>query len=92
MLSLTGSGDISEDRPLYLATSEFGVNLHKQLTDGYYGNVVFSPLSVYTALSMTLLGADGITKNELEVPIILCFLPGYFLLSLSFFTSSKVMC
>ncbi|XP_025079305.1 serpin B8-like [Pomacea canaliculata] len=59
-------GDISEDRPLYLATSEFGVNLHKQLTDGYHGNVVFSPLSVYTALSMTLLGADGITKKELE--------------------------
>ncbi|KAK7489311.1 hypothetical protein BaRGS_00019419 [Batillaria attramentaria] len=49
------------------ATSWFGVNLFRRLASSSDDNLIFSPLSVYTALSMTLLGTHGDTKRQLKV-------------------------
>uniref|UniRef100_A0A023FKT4 Putative serine proteinase inhibitor n=1 Tax=Amblyomma cajennense TaxID=34607 RepID=A0A023FKT4_AMBCJ len=50
------------------ATLAFSLNLHRQLlaaTSGSGKNVVFSPFSIATALSMTLAGARGRTAEEI---------------------------
>ncbi|KAK7090468.1 serpin B3-like isoform X1 [Littorina saxatilis] len=48
------------------ATTSFGVSLYRQLASRNQENIVFSPLSIYTALSMTMLGTYGETKNQLK--------------------------
>ncbi|KAK7489312.1 hypothetical protein BaRGS_00019420 [Batillaria attramentaria] len=48
------------------ATSWFGVDLFRRLASSSDDNLIFSPLSVYTALSMTLLGTHGDTKRQLK--------------------------
>lgn len=54
------------------ASSSFGFFLYRQLISrggqgpGQNQNIIFSPLSVFTALSMTLLGCDGPTKDQLR--------------------------
>ncbi|PVD18422.1 hypothetical protein C0Q70_20971 [Pomacea canaliculata] len=50
---------------LSLSTSSFGTSLYKRLVSGNHDNIIYSPLSVYTALTMTLLGAGGVTEREL---------------------------
>lgn len=52
---------------LSLSTSSFGTALYKRLASGNHDNIIYSPLSVYTALTMTLLGAGGVTETELMV-------------------------
>ncbi|XP_025080019.1 leukocyte elastase inhibitor-like [Pomacea canaliculata] len=47
------------------SVTSFGASLYRQLTSGNLDNLIFSPFSVFVALTMTLLGADGITKREL---------------------------
>ncbi|XP_025079749.1 serpin B6-like [Pomacea canaliculata] len=54
---------------LSLSTSSFGTSLYKRLASGNHNNIVFSPLSVYTALTMTLLGAGGDTERELKTTL-----------------------
>ena len=49
------------------ATTSFGVSMYRQLTSQTRDNVIFSPLSVFTALSMTLPGTRGSTKAQLRV-------------------------
>lgn len=48
------------------ATTSFSVSMYRQLASRDNENVVFSPFSVFMALSMTLLGTDGRTKDELR--------------------------
>ena len=49
------------------ADNEFGLNLFRAVSeDEGPGNVFISPLSVSTALGMTLNGADGETKQEIK--------------------------
>ncbi|KAL8601697.1 hypothetical protein ACOMHN_033873 [Nucella lapillus] len=48
------------------ATTSFSVSLYRQLASRDDENVIFSPFSVFTALSMLLLGTDGSTKDELR--------------------------
>ena len=49
------------------ATTSFGVSLYRQLASRDNNNVIFSPFSVFSALSMTLLGTQGETKSQLKV-------------------------
>ena len=52
------------------ASNSFGLDLYSTLVrDLGDENVVFSPLSVFTALSMTVRGTQGQTKQELKVKI-----------------------
>jgi serine protease inhibitor len=46
------------------ATNDFGFRLLDQVDDGN-GNVMISPVSISTALSMTLNGANGKTRDEM---------------------------
>lgn len=66
---MTGATTLRHRRAtaLSLSTSSFGTSLYKRLASGNHNNIVFSPLSVYTALTMTLLGAGGDTERELKV-------------------------
>ncbi|XP_076435359.1 ovalbumin-like isoform X2 [Babylonia areolata] len=48
------------------ASTSFGVSLYRELASRADSNVIFSPFSVFTALSMTLLGTNGTTKAELR--------------------------
>ncbi|KAF5406207.1 Leukocyte elastase inhibitor [Paragonimus heterotremus] len=48
---------------------QFAANLYDKIISQQQGdlhNVLISPLSIYTALAMTMAGADGKTKDELE--------------------------
>jgi serine protease inhibitor len=47
------------------ASNAFGFDLFRGLTKAAKGNVVVSPLSVYTALTMTYSGAAGSTKDAM---------------------------
>ncbi|XP_025080017.1 leukocyte elastase inhibitor-like isoform X1 [Pomacea canaliculata] len=47
------------------SVTSFGASLYRQLTSGNLDNLIFSPFSVFVALTMTLLGAGGVTKREL---------------------------
>ncbi|PVD18411.1 hypothetical protein C0Q70_20960 [Pomacea canaliculata] len=47
------------------SVTSFGASLYRQLTSGNLDNLIFSPFSVFVALAMTLLGANGNTKREL---------------------------
>lgn len=49
------------------SSGEFGTKLYKKLVADNKDNVVFSPITVYTALCMTLLAAKGDTKLQLQV-------------------------
>lgn len=53
-----------------LSTSSFGASLYKRLATGNHDNIIFSPFSVYTALTMTLLGAGGDTERQLKVRLL----------------------
>jgi serpin B len=49
------------------ADHEFGLNLFRAISDGAaHENVFISPLSVSTALGMTLNGAEGETKQQIQ--------------------------
>ncbi|XP_025079751.1 uncharacterized protein LOC112555532 [Pomacea canaliculata] len=54
---------------LSLSTSSFGTSMYKRLAAGNQDNIIYSPLSVYTALTMTLLGAGGDTEQELRTTL-----------------------
>ncbi|PVD18412.1 hypothetical protein C0Q70_20961 [Pomacea canaliculata] len=47
------------------SVTSFGASLYRQLTSGNLDNLIFSPFSVFVALAMTLLGANGNSKREL---------------------------
>jgi len=47
------------------ATSEFAVDLHRQLATGDH-NLCVSPYSIETALAMTFAGADGETRDQMS--------------------------
>ncbi|PVD37313.1 hypothetical protein C0Q70_04312 [Pomacea canaliculata] len=49
------------------SSGDFGTKLYKKLVADNKDNVVFSPITVYTALCMTLLAAKGDTKLQLQV-------------------------
>lgn len=44
-------------------TSSMSKLLYKQAQQ--HGNVLFSPINIYTALALLHLGADGNTRNEI---------------------------
>ncbi|XP_025082991.1 ovalbumin-related protein X-like [Pomacea canaliculata] len=48
------------------SSGDFGTKLYKKLVADNKDNVVFSPITVYTALCMTLLAAKGDTKLQLQ--------------------------
>ncbi|XP_035866059.1 serpin B8 isoform X2 [Phyllostomus discolor] len=48
------------------ATTRFGFHLFKELSKVHKGNVVFSPVSISTAIGMLLLGARGATAAQLR--------------------------
>ena len=52
------------------STNTFSVDMYKKLSQGHRGSLVFSPFSVYTAMAMVLLGADGRTKDQIERALI----------------------
>ncbi|XP_025080023.1 serine protease inhibitor-like [Pomacea canaliculata] len=72
LLHSDGQGTSSRDgrhrtraASLSQSVTSFGDSLYRQLTSGNLDNLIFSPFSVFVALAMTLLGADGVTKREL---------------------------
>jgi len=51
--------------PAAAATNTFGVELYRIEAATQKGNVLLSPFSIHTALTMTLGGADGKTRDEM---------------------------
>ncbi|XP_045706140.1 serpin B13-like [Phyllostomus hastatus] len=47
-------------------TTRFGLDLFKELSKVHKGNIVFSPVSISTAIGMLLLGARGATAAQLR--------------------------
>jgi len=45
--------------------SQFGLDMYKTMTEGTTDNIVFSPLSICSALAMTYAGSKGTTADEL---------------------------
>jgi len=59
-----------QEKQLVSSTESFGLNLFKQVNKGAGdSNVFISPLSVSTALGMTLNGASGQTYNEMKTTL-----------------------
>lgn len=55
------------DSQLSLSSSAFGTALYRRLAYGNHDNIIVSPLSVYTALTMIIPAAAGDTERELDV-------------------------
>lgn len=51
------------DQSVSLNNNQFAIDLYQSLGTG---NVIYSPLSIYTSLSMLYVGADGVTKKTME--------------------------
>lgn len=61
------------DSQLSLSSSAFGTALYRRLAYGNHDNIIVSPLSVYTALTMIIPAAAGDTERELDVcPLLVC--------------------
>lgn len=60
------SGDAGEIPAAVEADTAFAVDLYRQLAKSKEPNLFFSPHSISVALAMTLAGADGNTKKQLE--------------------------
>jgi serpin B len=57
---------LREESPLSRADLAFGLDLYKEMRAGGKGNLLLSPLSVASALSMTANGASGETRDQME--------------------------
>ncbi len=53
-------------KPVILANSKFSIGLLKVLCKATTGNVIFSPLSISSALGLVLLGAGGDTADQMN--------------------------
>jgi serpin B len=54
---------------LQQASNKFCSELYNKIVDGQQGNVVVSPLSIQTALTLAYFGASGETANEIKVAL-----------------------
>ncbi|XP_025080021.1 leukocyte elastase inhibitor-like isoform X2 [Pomacea canaliculata] len=59
------------DSQLSLSSSAFGTALYRRLAYGNHDNIIVSPLSVYTALTMIIPAAAGDTERELDTALVM---------------------
>ncbi|KAG5666639.1 hypothetical protein PVAND_014655 [Polypedilum vanderplanki] len=60
---VASQSDASDD--FYKPLSTFAIKLFQKATDKVYGNVMISPMSIDSALTMAMYGANGDTKTSL---------------------------
>jgi len=59
----------ADQRALALGNAEFALTLHRKLVESQRGNLVFSPVSISTALAMTYAGALGETEAQMRAAL-----------------------
>lgn len=57
----------SSNRNVKSNSEKFATDLYKQIVKDETKSVIFSPLSIQTALSMAMFGANGDTKQEMKI-------------------------
>ena len=75
LCAAAGTGSATESHSFAESTNGFGLDLYKRLKEGP-GNLVFSPASVATALTMATGGAKGVTGEEMRNVLRLGSAPG----------------